>query len=596
MNKDKEPSIIKLLAFVYERYYRNTRFKWHIWAYIILLSLTKLYPLLISFLLGRIIDTSIYAIDNGDGFQSVVPLIILFGVIALIWTLVNNIFQYIDSTIDLWISYLDDEVYLNKYIEIEPKAYEDPSFVNQKGMLNWNSHRILHSFFQSLEILSLAPVVAISFWAIFTQIPLLAILAVIATIPTAIIIKKFGRKVWGIWSDRGDEKIKYSSYRSTLWSSHFEKLQEVYVFKYGRYLLEKAKKINERFINKFRKNYISRYSWSAVANFLSNIINIFVLIFSIQMVFEGSLTIGMLTFVISAYQRFNGDVSEVLYKVSAVLGDKKFFATFYNILNWKNTIASGKEDLENVESGLSVEFKNVWFKYPETRKWILKNVSFKVSKDEDIAIVGKNGAGKSTMIKLLLRVYDPQKGEIIVNGHNIKDLNLDEYYKLVGILSQSFNQLSITVEDNIFVGDVSKNMDGGVEIAAKNADIHDAIIQLPDKYKTFLSREVKGGIQLSGGQWQKLAIARAFFRNAKLLILDEPTSGVDSISEEKIFENIRNNAKDRTTIIVSHRFATVRKAKRIIVIDDGKIVEDGDHTTLLSNNGLYAQMYNKQVG
>jgi ABC-type multidrug transport system fused ATPase/permease subunit len=314
------------------------------------------------------------------------------------------------------------------------------------------------------------------------------------------------------------------------------------------------------------------------------------------MVFDGNMTIGMLTFVIAAYQRFNGDDSEVLYKISSVLGNKKIFSTFYKVLNWKNSIVSGNTKLDNIHTGLSIEFRNVWFKYPKTRKWILKDISFKVEKDEDIAIVGKNGAGKSTMIKLLLRIYDPQKGDIFVDGMNIKELDIDSYYRLIGILSQSFNQLSITVEDNIYIGDITKKMDDGIKKAAKSADIHDTIMDLPNKYDTFLSREVKDGIQLSGGQWQKLAIARAFFRNAKLLILDEPTSGVDSISEEKIFENIRRNAENRTTIIVSHRFATVRKAGRILVIDEGNVVEDGDHATLLQQNGLYAQMYNKQVG
>ena len=216
--------------------------------------------------------------------------------------------------------------------------------------------------------------------------------------------------------------------------------------------------------------------------------------------------------------------------------------------------------------------------------------------DEAIAIVRNNGAGKTTIVKLILRIYDPQKGEILINGINIKDLDLDSYYKLVGILSQSFNQINITVKDNIFIGDISKNIDNKIQEAAKNADIHQSIMGLPLKYDTFLSRDIKGGMQLSGGQWQKLAIARAFFRDPKLLILDEPTSAVDSISEEKIFENIRKNAEHRTTIIVSHRFATVRKADRILVIDNGEIIEDGNHSRLMEDNGLYAEMYNKQVG
>lgn len=151
-------------------------------------------------------------------------------------------------------------------------------------------------------------------------------------------------------------------------------------------------------------------------------------------------------------------------------------------------------------------------------------------------------------------------------------------------------------KDNIFVGDVDKERtEENMKSAAKQADIHDTISNLPLGYDTYLSRDIKGGIQLSGGQWQKLAIARAFYRDSKLLILDEPTSAVDALSEEKIFDNIRENAKHKTTLIVSHRFATVRKAKRIIVIDNGEVVEDGDHSTLMLNGGLYSDMYKTQV-
>ena len=200
------------------------------------------------------------------------------------------------------------------------------------------------------------------------------------------------------------------------------------------------------------------------------------------------------------------------------------------------------------------------------------------------------------MIKLLLRIYDPQKGKILINGIDIKDLNLDEYYKLVGILSQTFNKFNISASDNIFIGDTTNQNKEDIVKAAKKSDIHSKIEKLPKKYNTFISRDVKEGVEFSGGEWQKLAMARAFFRNAKFLILDEPTSAVDSISEEKIFENFRENSKHKTTLIVSHRFATVKNAERILVIDQGKIIEDGTHKQLIEMKGLYNEMYSKQVG
>jgi ATP-binding cassette subfamily B protein len=304
----------------------------------------------------------------------------------------------------------------------------------------------------------------------------------------------------------------------------------------------------------------------------------------------------MLTFVLSAYTKFSTDIRELLYFISSLAGNRKVLQTFYDLQNWKNTQVSGDVVLKNVDKGLSVEFKDVWFKYDRSDRWILKNINFSLKADEDIAVVGKNGAGKSTLIKLLLRIYDPQKGQILINGVDIKKLNLDEYYKLVGILSQTFNRFNISASDNIFIGDITNENKEDIVIAAKKSDIHSTIEKLPRKYNTFISREVKDGIEFSGGEWQKLAMARAFFRDAKFLILDEPTSAVDSISEEKIFENFRENSKHKTTLIVSHRFATVRNAGRILVIDQGRIIEDGSHKELMKQKGLYNEMYSKQVG
>jgi len=594
--KEKDTNIFKLLYFIYKKFYVETKYKWQMWSLFILTSLKNIYPLVYSYILGLLIDAITIGYNSGASFESLHSIIIVASIFTFSWVIIINLFKYMETVTILWQPYLEDEVYLKKYIKIEPKTYENPEFANMKSSLDWNAWTITNSLSNIIEILSAIPVLLISFWSIYRVVPVFPFLGLLAVIPTALIIKRFGKKIWNIWSDNGDEKIKYSSYKSTLWGTDFESLQEIYIFKYGKYLIEKAKEINKKFTTKLQKNHKKRYTWSLLTDILSAAVTIFVLIYSIKLVFDGQLTIGMLTFVLSAYRQFTGDMEHTLYRISILLGNKKLLSTFYSVLNWENTIVNGETKLENTDSGLSIEFKNVWFKYDRSKVWVLKGISFSVNKDDDIAIVGKNGAGKTTLIKLLLRIYDPQKGEILINGINIKELDLDDYYKMVGILSQSFNRLSITASDNIYVGDIKNENKEDIVSAAKKADIHTYISQLPYKYETFISREIKDGMQLSGGQWQKLAIARAFFRDAKLLILDEPTSSVDSISEEKIFENLRENADYMTTFIVSHRFATVRKAARILVVDDGKIVEDGKHKDLMSKNGLYSQMYNKQVG
>lgn len=592
----KEKNIFELVFFIYKKYYGETKYKWQIWVLFVLTFLQNIYPLIYSFILGSILDSISIGYSTGAGLESMRPIIILGILFSISWLVITNLFRYIDTITTMWVPYLDDQVYLKKYIQVEPRAYENPDFVNKKSALAWNNWMITNSLFNSVDIIATIPVIIISFWSIFTLVPIFPFLGALAIIPTTLIIKKFGRKVWNIWSDNGEEKIKYSSYRETLWGTDFESLQEIFVFKYGNYLIDKAGDINRTFMERLEKNHKERYKWVTFTDLLSSIMTIFVLIYSIKLVFEGQLTIGMLTFVLSAYRKFTGDIEQSLYTFSSLQGNKKLLNTFYTVLNWSNSIKSGDSKLDDTKHGLSIEFKNVWFKYDRSNKWILKDLNFKVKHDEDIAIVGKNGAGKTTMIKLLLRIYDPQKGAILINGVNIKELDLSEYYKMVGILSQSFNKLGITVSDNINIGNVENRNKKDIISAAKKADIHSYISELPHGYDTFISREVGSGIQLSGGQWQKLAIARAFFRDAKLLILDEPTSAVDSIAEEMIFENLRENAEHKTTFIVSHRFATVRKAERILVVEDGKILEEGNHTELMMRNGLYKNMYSKQVG
>lgn len=594
--KKNNVGILRLLLFVYRKYYVETRHRWQIWTLFILTFLKSTFPLIYSYILGVIIDNITKSYSAGLDFQTIIPTIIAGALLTFVWMITNNLFEYIETIIFLWVPYLDDEVYLKKYIEIEPRAYEDHKFINKKGILAWNTWSITRSLFQFVEILASIPTIIISFWSIFSLVNIFPLLGTISIIPSSLVIMNFGKKVWNIWGDKGEERVKYSTYRSALWETDFESLQEIFVFKYGKYLQDKARIINTAFTRTLQKSHRKRYFLKALTDILSWMTNVFVLLYSIKLVFSGEISIGMLTFVLTAYQKFQGDIEQILYNFSSLMGNKKVLYTFYTVINWKNRIVNGVRDLNENPNGLSIEFKNVWFKYEHTKSWVLRDINFKIEADEDIAIIGKNGAGKTTLIKLLLRIYEPQRGEILINGINIKELDFNNYYKKVGILSQSFNKLGITASDNILIGDIENSSKRDMVLSAKKADIDEYISQLPLGYDTFITRDLKDGVQFSGGQWQKLAIARAFFRNAKLLILDEPTSSVDSISEERIFENLRKNSKNKTSFIISHRFATVKKADRISVVDKGRVVESGTHLQLLRKNGLYRRMYMKQAG
>jgi ATP-binding cassette subfamily B protein len=316
-----------------------------------------------------------------------------------------------------------------------------------------------------------------------------------------------------------------------------------------------------------------------------------------MMVLQKVISIGETTFYLSSVKNFYGGISRVLSNVillrDIVLKEKEV----YEFFNLKPVIKDGEIKLERLLTPPSIEIKNITFHYPNSKRKIFKDFSLKIDSGEKVAIVGENGAGKSTLVKLLCRIYDPQEGEILINGINLKDLKLNDWYKNVGVLFQEYNFYgSFTVEENIYMGKTVKSIDKERIIeSAKNADAHNFIMKYKKGYQTLMNTRFEGGIKPSTGQKQKIAIARFFYRNAPLAIFDEPTSAIDADAEYRIFNRIYNFFDNKTVVIISHRFSTVRNADRIIVIKDGVIVEQGDHKELIEKKGVYANNFRKQA-
>jgi ATP-binding cassette subfamily B protein len=242
------------------------------------------------------------------------------------------------------------------------------------------------------------------------------------------------------------------------------------------------------------------------------------------------------------------------------------------------------------------EFRNVSFAYPGSSRLILKNLDFTLHVGERVALIGENGQGKTTIVKLITRLYDPTEGQVLLDGVDLREYSLEDLYKEIGVIFQDFMRYEMTARENVAVGRIEEIGNMAEIVAASHKSLADEVIaKLPAKYDQMLGRRFETGVDLSGGEWQKLALARAYLRDAQLLMLDEPTAALDARSEYEVFERFSELTAGKMALFISHRFSTVRMADRIVVLADGQIAEDGSHEQLMALGGQYAEMFELQA-
>ena len=339
----------------------------------------------------------------------------------------------------------------------------------------------------------------------------------------------------------------------------------------------------------------------SITTFLVDILNVFAVIGGCLQVFkmaiEREISIGDTTFFVSSISNFYSSMKNMTAELVLFLDSVTKGKQVVEFFNLQPLVSDGSVKLERLVTPPSIDVNNITFRYPGSHRDIFKNFSMKIESGQKVAIVGENGAGKSTLVKLLCRMYDPQEGKILINGIDLKELSINDWYKNVGTLFQDFNfYSSLTVEENIYIGKPVKEIDRKKIVAsAKNAEAHEFIMKYKKKYNTVMSEDFKDGVKPSHGQKQKIAIARFFYRDTPLVIFDEPTSSIDADSEFRIFNRIYKFFNKKTVIIISHRFSTVRKADVIFVIKDGKLIEKGSHRELMERKGVYFRNFTVQA-
>ncbi len=456
----------------------------------------------------------------------------------------------------------------------------------------WRLHdnlRIVSYLIYNFSALFLSLIIALKFNLIYF------ILLAIFSAPFYYLRMKYGNAYWSIYSSHARD-TNYLWYLRHLFTN-FQTLFEIKIYQLKDFFLKKMLQTQEKLIKEYVKP-IKKYTfWSIFTNLLIPLVIFLAIKNFIGTVFIKKFSIGDFTLFLNTLFTFSGQLSNILLNFGSLYENDLFADDYFKLLDIKNKNEKDEKDNEKkivLSDGFqSIKFINVSFFYPHGEKLALKNIDLTIKKGENIALVGRNGAGKTTLIKLLLGFYPPTEGRILINDIDLKKINLHWWWEQVGILFQDFAKYYLTLKENIYFGQIKKIDDHKVIDVLKKAQGKD-LLKSKKALNQILGRWFEEGEEISVGQWQKVAIARALYRDAPLLILDEPTSNIDPESEEKIFENLVDLYREKTLVFISHRFSTVRKADKIFVIDQGEIIEQGSHEQLLKLNGLYAQFFKTQ--
>ena len=376
-----------------------------------------------------------------------------------------------------------------------------------------------------------------------------------------------------------------------------ETAKEVKIFGLSDFFGSRYKKLAGEYYRANRDLSARRAAWGGLLSMVGSLGYYTAYAVIIYRTVYGELSLGDLTFLSGSFLRLRSLMEAILIRFSSIADSALYLRDLFDFLEMEPRIISIDNSLPfpvTIRKGFT--FENVGFRYPQMKQWVLRDVSFTLHPGEKLALVGENGAGKTTLVKLLTRLYDPVEGRIMLDGHDLRKYNLDGLRDAVGVIFQDYVKYHLTATENIAVGLIDeRNNQTRIKEAARQSLADKVIENLPNGYQQMIGRWFKQGTNLSGGEWQKIAIARAYMRDAQLLILDEPTASLDARAENEVFRRFVELTFDKCAVLISHRFSTVRMADRIVVLHEGKLLEHGTHDELLAVGGRYSELFQMQA-
>ena len=540
----------------------------------------------------KLINTQniINSIQNNDNNSILIKYIILFITFNVIALLLQSLYSYV-------IGYLNEKLYLEINKDVLKKT-EELSYVDYENHKTYDllQRAEMEAGVRPINILTNLLALYSSIITMFSSMLILLTWkywTFLGFIILPILAFKYYKQISKTEYDISFNRTKYE--RKSWYIAHLLTkdtfIKEVKMLDLFKHLYDNFNVLRKRF---FDEN-IKILNYKTLFLFFYQIFDLlfmsFIVAIGILEASQGIILVGTLMTYINTTSKVDVSINSISNCMFSIYQDSLYAKNLIDFLNLKKSNTTLKETniLNNIES---IEFKKVSFSYPSQNKIVLNDLSFKIKKGESIAIVGKNGSGKSTIIKLICGFYKNYSGEILLNGVELKKIHSDNIKKLISVVFQDYNQYQFTIHENIGYGDINNinNMDKIID-SAKKAKVNEFIETLKDGYNQQVGNWFENGVQLSGGEWQKLALARSFMKKSDVYILDEPTAALNPISEYNFFDSFIKESKSKISIIITHRFSNAKIADKILVIDKGKLICEGNHKMLFKTNDLYREMY-----
>ncbi|WP_310073916.1 ABC transporter ATP-binding protein [Phyllobacterium sp. 1468] len=515
--------------------------------------------------------------------------------LAVLSDILGRVVSLIDSLLSERVSNSSSVRLMQHAATLDLEDFEDAEFQDQLERARRQSSGRMTLMGQLLSQAQDMVTVASFAAGLIVYAPWLIVLLFLALVPAFLGEAHFNAQSYSLDFVRTPERRELDYVRQT--AASVETAKEVKIFGLHSFLIDRYIRLATDFYAANRMLALRRASWGGLFTAMGTVGYYLAYAYIVLRTLGGEFSIGDLTFLAGSFRRLRTLLEGLLASFSSTAGQALYLDDLFGFFEVKPEILSPENPRpfpHPIRQGFV--FDDVGFIYPGAERWAVRHLSFTLHAGEVVALVGENGAGKTTLVKLLTRLYDPDEGRILLDGHDLREYDLEALRGNMGVIFQDFVRYNLSASDNIAVGRIAYRDDHSrIAQAASRSQADGVIAKLPGKYEQMIGKRFKNGVELSGGEWQKIAIARAYMREAEVLILDEPTAALDARSEFEVFRRFKELSEGKTAILISHRFSSVRMADRILVLADGKVEAAGTHEELVAQAGRYAELFELQA-